>query len=105
MGTRRNDEAARNSWKSHPRIGQIKVVGKKRLVEESNIPKLNYIKAFLREAFRLHPIAPLNIPHVAVRDTVVSNYFIPKSNHVLLSREGLRRNPKVWEEPLKFKPE
>ncbi|KAI9118588.1 hypothetical protein K1719_010920 [Acacia pycnantha] len=82
-----------------------KVVGKERLVQESDVPKLNYIKACLREAFRLHPIAPFNVPHVAMRDTVVSNYFIPKGSHVLLSREGLGRNPKVWEEPLKFKPE
>lgn len=82
-----------------------KVVGKERLVQESDIPKLNYIKACLREAFRLHPIAPFNIPHVAMRDTVVSNYFIPKGSHVLLSREGLGRNPKVWEDPLSFKPE
>ncbi|KAI9118359.1 hypothetical protein K1719_010691 [Acacia pycnantha] len=82
-----------------------KVVGKNRLVEESDIPKLNYIKACLREAFRLHPIAPFNVPHVAMHDTVVSNYFIPKGSHVILSREELGRNPKVWEEPLKFKPE
>ncbi|KAI9118215.1 hypothetical protein K1719_010547 [Acacia pycnantha] len=82
-----------------------KVIGKERLVEESDIPKLNYIKACLRESFRLHPIGPFNMPHVAMRDTVVSNYFIPKGSHVLLSRVELGRNPKVWEEPLKFKPE
>ncbi|KAI9118344.1 hypothetical protein K1719_010676 [Acacia pycnantha] len=82
-----------------------KVVGKERLVEESDIPKLNYIKACLRESFRLHPIDPFNVPHVAMRDTVVSNYLIPEGSHVLLSRVELGRNPKVWEEPLKFKPE
>ncbi|KAK4274921.1 hypothetical protein QN277_018080 [Acacia crassicarpa] len=81
------------------------VVGKDRLVEESDIPKLNYIKACLRESFRLHPSDSFNVPHVAMRDTVVSNYFIPKGSHVLLSRVELGRNPKVWEEPHKFKPE
>ncbi|XP_028768827.1 isoleucine N-monooxygenase 2-like [Neltuma alba] len=82
-----------------------RVVGKDRLVQESDIPKLNYIKACLREAFRLHPIAAFNVPHVPMRDTVVSNYFIPKGSHVILSRQELGRNPKVWEDPLKFKPE
>ncbi|KAI9118028.1 hypothetical protein K1719_010360 [Acacia pycnantha] len=82
------------------------VVGKHRLVQESDIPKLNYTKACLREAFRLHPVAPFNVPHVAMRDTVVSNYLIPKGSHVLLSRQELGRNPNVWkDEPLKFKPE
>ncbi|XP_028768829.1 isoleucine N-monooxygenase 2-like [Neltuma alba] len=81
------------------------VVGKNRPVQESDIPKLNYIKACLREAFRLHPVAPFSVPRASICDTMVGNYFIPKGSHVLLSRQELGRNPKVWEEPLKFKPE
>ncbi|KAK8581401.1 hypothetical protein V6N13_144427 [Hibiscus sabdariffa] len=82
-----------------------RVVGKERLVEESDFPNLNYVKACIREAFRLHPIAPFNVPHVSLEDTTVDGHFIPKGSHVLLSRPALGRNPKVWEEPLKFKPE
>ncbi|KAK2992724.1 hypothetical protein RJ640_025227 [Escallonia rubra] len=82
-----------------------RVVGKDRWVQESDISQLNYVKACAREAFRLHPIAPFNVPHVSVSDTTVAGYFIPKGSHVLLSRPGLGRNPKVWDEPLKFKPE
>nr|GMD39862.1 isoleucine N-monooxygenase 1-like [Ipomoea batatas]GME16112.1 isoleucine N-monooxygenase 1-like [Ipomoea batatas]GME21500.1 isoleucine N-monooxygenase 1-like [Ipomoea batatas] len=82
-----------------------KVVGRERLVEESDLPKLNYIKACVKEAFRLHPVAPFNIPHVSVADTIVGGYFIPKGSQVLISRIGLGRNERAWEEPLKFKPE
>ncbi|KAK7290340.1 hypothetical protein RIF29_04679 [Crotalaria pallida] len=81
------------------------VVGKHRLVQESDISKLNFVKACAREALRLHPVVPFNVPHVAVKDTVVANYLIPKGSHVLLSRQGLGRNPKIWNEPHKFKPE
>ncbi|KAK8494258.1 hypothetical protein V6N11_029867 [Hibiscus sabdariffa] len=82
-----------------------RVVGKERLVEESDFPKLNYVKACIREAFRLHPIAAFNVPHVSLEDTTVVGYFIPKGSHVLISRYAVGRSPKVWEEPLKFKPE
>ncbi|KAL5170553.1 Isoleucine N-monooxygenase 1 [Glycine soja] len=83
-----------------------KVVGKQRMVQESDITNLNYVKACVREAFRLHPVVPFNPPHVSTNDTMVGNYFIPKGSHVLLSRHGLGRNLKVWNnEPHKFKPE
>ncbi|KAH6775000.1 phenylalanine N-monooxygenase-like protein [Perilla frutescens var. hirtella] len=82
-----------------------RVVGKNRLIQESDFPKLNYIKACIKEAFRLHPIAPFNVPHESTQDTVVGDYFIPKGSHVLLSRTGLGRNPRVWTDPLEFKPE
>ncbi|KAL3728876.1 hypothetical protein ACJRO7_033461 [Eucalyptus globulus] len=82
-----------------------RVVGKERLVQESDIGDLNYIKACAREAFRLHPVAPFNVPHVAMSDTVVAGYRIPKGSHILLSRVGLGRNPEIWDEPLKFKPD
>ncbi|KAI3908369.1 hypothetical protein MKX01_027391 [Papaver californicum] len=48
---------------------------------------------------------PFNVPHVSTSDTVVSGYFIPKGSHVLLSRVGLGRNPRIWHEPLNFNPE
>ncbi|KAH9669854.1 Phenylalanine N-monooxygenase [Citrus sinensis] len=82
-----------------------RVVGKGRLVQESDIPHLNYVKACLREAFRIHPVVPFNVPHVSTCDATIAGYFIPKGSHVLLSRQGLGRNPEVWEDPLKFKPE
>ncbi|KAL0434380.1 UNVERIFIED_CONTAM: Phenylalanine N-monooxygenase CYP79D16 [Sesamum latifolium] len=81
------------------------IVGRNRLVDESDLQKLNYVKACAKEAFRLHPVAPFNVPRVSTEDTVVGGYFIPKGSHVLLSRPGLGRNPRVWEDPLVYKPE
>ncbi|CAN1158709.1 Valine N-monooxygenase 1 [Linum perenne] len=81
-----------------------RVVGKDRLVQESDIGSLNYVKACAREAFRLHPMLPFNAPHVSTQDTTVAGYFIPKGSYALLSRYGLGRNPKAWTDPLKFDP-
>ncbi|XP_050365522.1 tryptophan N-monooxygenase CYP79A68-like [Argentina anserina] len=82
-----------------------RVVGQDMLVQESHIPHLPYITACVRESFRLHPVAPFNLPHVSKSDSIVAGYMIPKDSHVLLSRLGLGRNPKVWENPLRFDPE
>ncbi|GMN21653.1 hypothetical protein TIFTF001_040080 [Ficus carica] len=82
-----------------------RVVGKDRLLQESDIPRLRYVVACSREALRLHPVAPFNLPHVSNSDCIVSGYFIPKGSSVLLSRLGLGRNPAVWDDPMRFDPE
>ncbi|MBA0775845.1 hypothetical protein Gotri_010944 [Gossypium trilobum] len=43
-----------------------RVVGNQRWVQESDIPRLNYVKSCAREAFRIHPISPFNLPHVSM---------------------------------------
>uniref|UniRef100_A0A0E0KMR5 Tyrosine N-monooxygenase n=1 Tax=Oryza punctata TaxID=4537 RepID=A0A0E0KMR5_ORYPU len=81
------------------------VVGKERLVKESDIHNLTYLKACIREAFRIHPYHPFNPPHVAIADTTIAGFMIPKGSHVMLSRIGLGRNPRAWDSPLEFRPE
>ncbi|CAA7057132.1 unnamed protein product [Microthlaspi erraticum] len=81
------------------------VVGKDRFVQESDIPKLNYIKACSRESFRLHPANAFMPPHGAREDTTLAGYFVPKGSQIIVSRLGLGRNPKIWDEPNTFKPE
>lgn len=82
-----------------------RVVGRDRLVQESDLPKLNYIKACAKESFRLHPVYAFNVPHASTADANVDGYFIPRGSHVLISRLSLGRNPKIWKDPLHFKPE
>ncbi|XP_022891728.1 isoleucine N-monooxygenase 2-like [Olea europaea var. sylvestris] len=66
------------------------VVGKHRLVQESDVPQLNYLKACAREAFRLHPHAPYNLPHVSLTDTE-QNRVIGSALGTLLTVMALAR--------------
>nr|AWJ96931.1 cytochrome P450 79D15 [Trifolium repens] len=81
------------------------VVGKERLVQESDIHKLPFVRACAREALRLHPMEYFDVPHVSMSDTMVGDYMFPKGTQVLLSRVALGRNPKFWTDPLKFNPD
>ncbi|XP_007014919.2 PREDICTED: (S)-N-methylcoclaurine 3'-hydroxylase isozyme 1 isoform X2 [Theobroma cacao] len=81
------------------------VVGKNRFVVESDIPNLPYLQATVKEVFRLHPGVPLIIPRRTNEACEVAGYHIPKHCIVYVNIWGIARDPKVWEDPLEFKPE
>ncbi|CAA3007532.1 phenylalanine N-monooxygenase-like [Olea europaea subsp. europaea] len=88
--------AAGAEWTLAEMINQLEILQK--AIEEID-------RACAREAFRLHPHVPFNLPHLSLEDIEVGGYFISKGSHVFLSRTELGRNPETWEEPLKYNPE
>jgi cytochrome P450 len=54
-----------------------KVVGKNRLVDESDGPNLPYLQAIMKETFRLHPPIPI-VFRRCIKDCKIENYMIPK---------------------------
>ncbi|XP_020250416.1 cytochrome P450 CYP82D47-like [Asparagus officinalis] len=81
------------------------VVGKNRLVEESDIKNLVYLQAVIKEAFRLYPAATVIVPHVAIEDCQIQGYHIPVGTQVLVNIWKLQRDPNAWSDPYRFKPE
>ncbi|XP_059655805.1 probable (S)-N-methylcoclaurine 3'-hydroxylase isozyme 2 [Cornus florida] len=74
-------------------------------LKESDLAQLPYLEACVKETLRLHPPAPLLLPHRAPDSCKVMNYTIPKNSQVVVNVWAIGRDPMVWEEPLKFKPE
>ncbi|XP_024516015.1 flavonoid 3'-monooxygenase-like [Selaginella moellendorffii] len=81
------------------------VVGSNRMVEERDISKLPYLQAIVKESLRLHPPGPLLLPRECSKTCEVMGYKIPEATTLMVNAYAIGRDPKVWKEPLKFKPE
>ncbi|KAH7352856.1 hypothetical protein KP509_19G067500 [Ceratopteris richardii] len=96
---------------AHPRILQKaqqeleEVVGAIRLVQESDIVRLPYLRAIIKETMRLHPIAPLFMPHTVSESCRICGYNIPRSTVACINVWAMGRDSKVWKDPLRFCPE
>ncbi|KAK7278852.1 hypothetical protein RJT34_23890 [Clitoria ternatea] len=80
------------------------VIGKNRLVEESDIPNLPYVQSIVKETMRLHPTGPL-IVRQSTEDCNVNGYDIQARTTVFINVWAIGRDPNYWENPLEFQPE
>ncbi|XP_071689814.1 cytochrome P450 Tp4149-like [Rutidosis leptorrhynchoides] len=74
-------------------------------VSEESLEKMPYLKAVVKESFRLHPAAPLLAPRESTQDVKVMGYDIKARTQVLVNAWAIGRDPSVWDEPDEFRPE
>lgn len=75
------------------------------VVKELHLPQLNYLQVSVKETLRLHPPAPLFLPHCALEPCKVISYNIPKGSQVSVNFWAIVRGPHDLEDPLAFNPE
>ncbi|KAM7511834.1 hypothetical protein LguiB_010709 [Lonicera macranthoides] len=80
-------------------------VGHDRLIHEQDLPKLHYLQNIISETFRLFPAAPLLVPHESLADFNLGGYNVPRGTILLVNAWALHRDPEVWDEAARFKPE
>ncbi|RCV43364.1 hypothetical protein SETIT_9G288700v2 [Setaria italica] len=81
-------------------------LGSKEAIEESDVACLRYLMAVMKEAMRLHPVAPLMLPHMAMEDGVeIQGHAVPKGHTVIFNTWAIMRDPAAWERPNEFIPE
>lgn len=80
-------------------------VGQDRVVDESDIPKLTYLKNVISETLRLYTPAPLLLPHSSSEECVIGGYKVPRDTIVLVNGWAIHRDPKFWSDAASFKPE
>lgn len=69
-----------------------------------DLPSLKYTEAVLAESMRLYPPA-WAIGRLSTEDHAFGGFDVPRNSLVLVSPFVTQRDPRFWDEPLKFEPE
>ncbi|KAL6868162.1 hypothetical protein ACP4OV_015007 [Aristida adscensionis] len=80
-------------------------VGEGRLVDKNDLPHLPYLHCIIMESQRLHPIAPLLLPHEAATDCKIHGYDVRAGTMLLVNAYAIHRDAATWEDPEEFRPE
>ncbi|KAJ9140240.1 hypothetical protein P3X46_030912 [Hevea brasiliensis] len=81
------------------------IVGERKVVQESDLLQFHYMKAVIKEIFRLHPPVPVLVPRESLEDVVIDGYDIPAKTRIYVNVWAMGRDPEQWENPETFQPE
>ncbi|XP_010502915.2 PREDICTED: cytochrome P450 705A5-like [Camelina sativa] len=80
------------------------VVGKTRLIKETDLPKLAYLQVVVKEGLRMHPPSPL-VVRTFQESCEVKGFYMPEKTMLVINVYALMRDPESWDDPNEFKPE
>lgn len=79
------------------------VLGQGTKVLESDIPRLPYLQAVVKETLRQYE--PFLLPHRADKEVEICGFKIPKGTQVMVNLWAMGRDARVWEDPDRFEPD
>ena len=81
------------------------VIGSLRLPSINDRSSMPYTQAVILEIQRVADIAPMGVLHKSTEAIRVENYSIPPGTVLVPFQYAAHRDPNIWNEPYKFKPE
>ncbi|KAH6760685.1 hypothetical protein C2S51_017634 [Perilla frutescens var. frutescens] len=76
----------------------------RKMIQESEIRTLNYLKMVINETLRLHPPVSI-IPRACREEFEIEGYHIPVNANVIVNVWSIGRDPNYWHDPESFEPE
>ena len=83
--------------------GEVAEIGDRELTVD-DVPRLPHTIRVIHESLRLCPPAAV-LTRMAMRDTVVDGYRIPRGTNALVGIYTMHRDPELWEDPERFDPD
>ncbi|KAL0328789.1 UNVERIFIED_CONTAM: cytochrome [Sesamum calycinum] len=80
-------------------------VGKNGVIAESDVEKMPYLGAIVKETFRRHPPSHFLLSHAATKEIELGGYTIPADVNVEIYTAWLTEDPEMWQNPSEFRPE
>jgi len=102
---------ALNCLRAYPDIQEklhheiIEKIGQEKCPTLEELNQLIYLDCFIQEVLRLHAPVAAFASRVANDDVPYKGYLIPKGTRVGLFHHIIHTNPRIWEDPLVFRPE
>ncbi|XP_072950235.1 cytochrome P450 71AP13-like [Typha angustifolia] len=81
------------------------VGGGRTTVSETDLHRMHYLKAVVKEIFRLHPPALVLVPRESMESVTLHGYEVPANTRIYVNAWAIGRDPGTWENPEKFEPE
>ncbi|KAL5993508.1 hypothetical protein ACLOJK_014433 [Asimina triloba] len=80
-------------------------VGKDRNADESDVKSLVYLQSIVKESMRLSSLATFIPLRETSEDCRIGGFHVPPGTCVLVASGKVHRDPRLWSDPLAFKPE